>query len=64
MRCGPKLVVFVDLVELDDEADGVGVTLLKIVEALRGAEYKGRWGRESWPRNNGLKHVFAFDVDP
>ena len=26
-----------DLVELDDEVDGVGVTLLKIVKALRGA---------------------------
>ena len=26
-----------DLVELDDVADGVGVTLLKTVEALRGA---------------------------
>ena len=30
-------MVFVDLVELDDEVDGVSVTLLKIVEALRGA---------------------------
>ena len=29
----PKLGVFVDLVELDDEVDGVGVTLLKTVEA-------------------------------
>ena len=36
-HCGPKLGDFVDLVELDDEVDGVGVTLLKIVEALRGA---------------------------
>ena len=32
-----KLGVFVDLVELDEEADGVGVTLLKTLEALRGA---------------------------
>ena len=31
--CGPKLGVFVDLVELDE----VGLTLLKIVEALIGA---------------------------
>ena len=29
LRCGPKLGVFVELVELDDEIDGVGVTLLK-----------------------------------
>ena len=36
-RCGPKLRVFVDLMELHDEVDGVGVTLLKIIEALRGA---------------------------
>ena len=33
LRCGPKLRVFVDLVELDE----IGMTLLKIVEALRGA---------------------------
>ena len=36
LRCGPRLGFFVDLVELDDEVDSVGVTLLKIVEALRG----------------------------
>ena len=48
----------------DDEVDGVGVTLLKIVKALGGTFHKGRWGRGSWPRNNGLKHVFAFDVGP
>ena len=36
LRWEPKLEVFVDLVELDDEVDGVGVTLLKTVEALRG----------------------------
>ena len=39
LRCGPKLWVFVDLVELDDEVDGVGVTMLKIVEALTGASF-------------------------
>ena len=35
----PKLGVFVDLVDLDDAVDvvDVGVTLLKTVEALRGA---------------------------
>ena len=37
LRWKPKLGVFVDLVELDDEADGVGVTLPKTMEALRGA---------------------------
>ena len=31
LRYGPRLGVFVDLVELDDEVDGVGVTLLKEV---------------------------------
>ena len=40
LRWGPRLVVFVDLVMFDDEAnDGGtndGVTFLKIVEALRG----------------------------
>ena len=46
----PKLGVFVDLVELDDVANGVGVTLFKTVEALRGAFFlKGHWGRRSWP---------------
>ena len=33
LYCGPKLGVLVDLVELD----GVGATLFKTVEALRGA---------------------------
>ena len=33
----PTLGAFVDLVELDDVANGVGVTLFKTVEALRGA---------------------------
>ena len=37
MRWEPKLGVFVDLVELDDVANGVGVTLFKTVEAFRGA---------------------------
>ena len=37
LRCGLQLGVFVDLVGLDDEVDGVSVTLLKIVEALREA---------------------------
>ena len=36
-RWESKLGVFVDLVELDDVANGVGVTLFKTVEALRGA---------------------------
>ena len=36
LRCGPKLEVFVDLVELD-EVDGADVPLFKIVEPLRGA---------------------------
>ena len=33
----PELGIFVDLVELDGVTNGVGVTLFKIVEALRGA---------------------------
>ena len=37
LRWEPKLGIFVDLVELDDIANGVGVTLLKTLEALRGA---------------------------
>ena len=51
LRWEPKLGVFVDLVELNDEVDGV--TLLKTVEALRGAssveliEYKGRWRKKN-----------------
>ena len=35
-RWEPELGSFVDLMELDDETNGVGVTLLKTVEALRG----------------------------
>ena len=72
LRWWAKLGVFVDLVELDDEVDDVGVALLKIVEALREAFFfstsvelntKGAGGG-GWPRNDGLKHIFAFDVDP
>ena len=37
LRCWATLWVFVDLVELDDEVDDVGVTLFKTVAALRGA---------------------------
>ena len=37
LRWEPKLGFFVDLVELDDDIDGVGVTFLKTLEALRGA---------------------------
>ena len=33
----PKVRVFVDLVELDDVAYGVGVTFSKTIETLRGA---------------------------
>ena len=36
LRWEPKLFVVVDLVELDDVVDGVRMTLLKTVEALRG----------------------------
>ena len=36
LRWELRLGVFVDLVELDDEANGVGVTLFKTVEALKG----------------------------
>ena len=38
LRSGPKLEVFVDLVELD-EVGGAGGTLFKIVEALRGDSF-------------------------
>ena len=37
LRWEPRLGVFVDLVGLDDEANGVGVILFKTIEALRGA---------------------------
>ena len=37
LRWEPRLGVFVDLVELNDEANGVGMTLFKTVGALRGA---------------------------
>ena len=54
LRWEPRLGVFVDLVELDDEANGVGVTLFKAVEALRGVfffstnvELSERWARRS-----------------
>ena len=66
LRCGPKLGVLVDLVELD----GVGVTL-KTVEALRGVfffstsmELNTTGAGGSWLRNDCLKHFFAFDTDP
>ena len=39
LRWEPKQRFFVDLVELDDVANGVGVTLFKIVEALRVAYF-------------------------
>ena len=61
------------MLELDDVVDGVGVTLFKTVEALTGAFFfstsverktKGAGGRRSWPWNDRLKHVFAFDVGP
>ena len=64
-----------DLVELDDVANGVDVTLFKTVEALRGAfffstsvelETKGAWGGGAGREiiDLRLKHVFAFYVDP
>ena len=37
LRWKPKLRAFVDLAELDDVAKGIGVTLFKTVETLRGA---------------------------
>ena len=37
LRWEPKLGAFVDLLELDDVVNGVGVTLFKTGEALRGA---------------------------
>ena len=76
MRCGPKLAVLVDLVELDE----VGVTF-KTVEALRGAFFystsvelntkgagEGGAGREMIDSNTSLpsiltpKHFFAVSA--
>ena len=50
-------MVFVDLVEFDDETNG-GAALFKIIEAFRGTFFfsisvelktKGAGGRRSWP---------------
>ena len=58
LRWEPKLEVFVDLAELDDVANGVGVTLFKTAEALRGTFFfltsvelktKGAGGRGAGP---------------
>ena len=37
LRWEPKVGVFVDLMELDDVANGAGMTLFKTVEALKEA---------------------------
>ena len=73
LRCLVKLGVFVDLVELDDEVDDVGVTLLKTVEALRGAFFfstsaelntkdagGGGAGREMMDSNTSLPSMLAL----
>ena len=73
LRCWIKPGVFMDLVELDDGVDYVGVTLLKSIEALRGAFFfsisvelntkgtgEGGAGREMMDS----KHIFAFNADP
>ena len=69
----PKLRIFVDLVELDDVTNGVGVTLIKTVEALRGAflfstsmelNTKGAGEREAGREMIDSKHIFAFYIDP
>ena len=58
LRWERKLGVVVDLVDLDDVANCVGVTLFKTVEASRGAFFfstsvelktKGAGGRRRWP---------------
>ena len=68
----PKLGLFVDLVELDDEADGVGVTLFKTLEALRGTFFsstsvelktKGAGGGGAGHEIID-SHIFAFNIDP
>ena len=68
----PKLGVFVDLMELDDEVDDVGVTVLKTIKALTGAfffltsmELKtkgtggGRAGREMVYSNTSLPSMLT-----
>ena len=67
LRCGPKLGLLVDLVELD----GVGATLFKTAEALRGAfffstsvELKTKGAGGGWDGREMIKHFFAFDIDP
>ena len=72
LRWEPKLGVFVDLVELNDEVDGVGVTLFKTVEALRGAFFftssvelkakgaqEGGAGSEIMDSNTSLPLIFS-----
>ena len=53
LRWEPKLGVFVGLVELDDEVNGVGVTLLKTVQALRGAFFFSTWVELNTKRAGG-----------
>ena len=70
----PKVGVFVDLVELDDVANSVGVTLFNTTEALRGAfffstsvELKakgavgGGAGREMIDSNTSLPSILTPD---
>ena len=72
LRWEPKVDFFVDLVEFGDEANDVGVTSFKTVEALRGTFFfstsvelktKGAGGGGAG-REIRLKHVSAFKIDP
>ena len=71
---GPRLGALVDLVEFEDGVTNGGVAFFKIVEAFsRGAFFfstsaelktmAAGW-RRSWPWNDGLKHIFACNIDP
>ena len=67
LRCGPKQGLLVDLMELD----GVGATLFKTAEALRGAfffstsvELKTKGAGGGWDGREIIKHFFAFNIDP
>ena len=75
LRWGPRLRALVDLVEFEDGVTNGGVALLKIVEALSGGAFffstsvelktKGAGEKKrSWPWNDGLKHIFACNIDP
>ena len=56
LRWGRRLGALVDLVEFEWRSF--------LLLDQRGAENKGRRWRGSWPWNDGLKHIFACNIDP